>query len=310
MKRLLVLMLLSLLALGVGVSSEDHVSLQAAPAGEALESGDGPFLVEISNPARDEPEAPGYGGNRSTAIGISAELISRDQRIEVLSGPQQVGSLAAGEAKTAEFMVQVEQDAGVGVYPMDLALSYQQLAGVEVKGDPHFPEVYFQYERSDQTVPLEARVVLGSRMVIEVKGSARPGEVSEIELVVQNRGDLAAVDAVIALEPKGPFNLTEGGGELGTLEPGDRASARFKMAVDESAPPGQYPASCNLSYLSGRTPRQKERAVLLEVKRNSYWGMAVGGAALLAVIGLTAVYLRDRMEIPGLGRRRSGRRKW
>ncbi|NYT02722.1 MAG: hypothetical protein GKC10_08220 [Methanosarcinales archaeon] len=128
--------------------------------------------------------------------------------------------------------------------------------------------------------------------------------------MVHNRGDQAAVEAVVSLEPGSPFNLTDGPQELGTVEPGKSSSARFRMVADMEAPPGPRPVSCNLSYLSGRILRQEDRAVVLEVERDGSWGKALGGALLLAVLALAAVWLRGRVEISGLWRRRPGRRKW
>ncbi len=128
------------------------------------------------------------------ARGITAELVSDDERVRVLSGPQMAGSLGPGENTTVEFMALAE-GAEVGIYPARLRLNYSRLERVSTSSEDIAPDIIFVYEDLSEELPLPVKVVLGPKIMIqEIEGAARPGEATELEVVVANEGDEAAID--------------------------------------------------------------------------------------------------------------------
>jgi hypothetical protein len=246
----------------------------------------------------------------SEAVGIEGRLLSRDERLKVLSRPQLAGSLSGGERLKIpmEFSVRAEDAATSGIYPMVLEVSYERLEDVQVQGNPLYPEIFFQRAKATETISLEVPVMTGSRLeVAEVKGSLAPGRSSDLELVFANTGDIPArqVRANLVVQP--PLISTDDEVALGDIEPGKRAHARFPIEVDRSADPGERAIVCQLAYISGEggEERREDLAALVEVKAPT------GLRALLIVpivaIALTLLYLggaKKGLRLPRIRRKR------
>ncbi len=86
---------------------------------------------------------------RPAARSITAELVSDDGRIQVLSGPQMAGSLGPKENTTVEFMALAE-GAEVGIYPARLRLNYSHLERVSTSSQDIAPDIIFVYEEGSQ----------------------------------------------------------------------------------------------------------------------------------------------------------------
>ncbi|HII05757.1 MAG TPA: hypothetical protein HA349_00130 [Methanotrichaceae archaeon] len=230
----------------------------------------------------------------SEAVGIEARLLSRDERLEVLSRPQLAGSLSGGDMlkMPIEFSVRAEESASAGIYPMVLEISYERLEDVQVQGNPLYPEIYFQRAAAKETITLEVPVMTGPRIeVAEVKGSISPGRTTDLELVLANSGDISAreVRAEILVQP--PFNSTEDKVELGDIEPGKKAAAEFPLEVDREADPGEYALVCQVQYISGEgdAQRREDLAALVEVKAPT--GLRAILIVPIIAIVLTILYL-------------------
>ncbi len=134
------------------------------------------FAIVLLNNA-SPPEGPGeLDLNKANASSITAELESSDDRIRVLSGPQMAGSLGPGENKTVQFMAQTE-GADVGIYPLQLRLSYSRLSQVTASGEESAPDLVFSYKEVSQEIPLPVKVVRGPGIETkELKGEAIRGK--------------------------------------------------------------------------------------------------------------------------------------
>lgn len=249
----------------------------------------------------------GYEMKSSEAIGIVAELISRDEKVSVLSGPQLGGSLASGEVlpMPLEFALKVDEGAGTGVYPLELLVTYEIQSNVEVEGDPHFPEFFFQYGTLSESIPLDISVVKGISLAIdEIKGAASPGKESSIKVILANFGDEPALD--IQIQPISETPFTSGGvKDLGTLKPGDSASTKFKIYTDTNTPPGEYALCFDASYLAEEENRHIELVALVEVGKPT-------GFRTIYLLPLIALLLIG-LYVRGAGRylnKKLRRRRW
>ncbi|HOO54392.1 MAG TPA: NEW3 domain-containing protein [Methanothrix sp.] len=246
----------------------------------------------------------------SEAVGIEARLISRDERLEVLSRPQRAGSLSAGASleMPMEFSVRAEESASAGIYPMVLEVSYERLEDVQVQGNPLYPEIYFQRAPAKETISLEVPVMTGPRLeVAEVKGSISPGRPSDLGLVLANSGDVSARDVRVTLFVQPPFNSTDDEVALGGIEPGKKVAAEFPLEVDREADPGEYALVCQVRYSSGEgsAERREDLAALVEVKAPT--GLRTILIVPIIAILLTLLYLGGagkRLRLPRIRRKK------
>jgi hypothetical protein len=264
------------------------------------------------------------------ARGITAELVSDDERVRVLSGPQMAGSLGPGENATVEFMALAE-GAEVGVYPARLRLSYSRLERISTSSEDIAPDIIFVYEDLSEELPLPVKVVLGPKIMIqEIKGRARPGEATELEVVVANEGDEAAIDLRLEARSNPPF--LRAGDELGNesdekpnykdLEAGSRASFELMVLTEGNATPGYSPLPCSISYrisppeqdmdqIGKGSERREDIALLVMVEEDSYletWMLFFAGILIILILAAAYIYYRN-FKRNGSGRSSFGKKR-
>ncbi len=248
------------------------------------------------------------GINASDAIGIVAELQSKDSSIRMLSGPQLAGSLAAGHGRALEFNALANGMAEPGVYPMDLNIAYQRLSNFTIFGDPEQPDIAFQYQNFSESIPVNINVISGPRISIEDnKESAIPGKVSKLNIVFTNRGDISAADIHVKVLNVTPFRSNEVSVAIGTLLPGASTTAIFWIEAENGTAPGIYPLQFDVSYHEGSVLRNVELAAIITVSSPSELNSILAPAAgsLLLVCG---AYLAFRLY-PKRFRKRQ-KKKW
>jgi len=264
------------------------------------------------------------------ARGITAELVSDDERVRVLSGPQMAGSLGPGENTTVEFMALAE-GAEVGIYPARLRLSYSRLERVSTSSEDIAPDIIFVYEDLSEELPLPVKVVLGPKIMIqEIEGAARPGEATELEVVVANEGDEAAIDLRLEARANPPF--LRAGDELGNesdekpnykdLEAGSAASFELMVLTEGNATPGYSPLPCSISYRispSGQdmdqigegSERREDIALLVMVEEDSHlgaWMLFFAGILIILILAAAYIYYRN-FKRNGSGRSGFGKKR-
>ena len=293
--------------------------------------------VVLFNNASDQGEIYETDLDPVTARSITAELVSDDGRIQVLSGPQMAGSLGPEENTTVEFMALAE-GAEVGIYPARLRLNYSRQEGISTSGDDSAPYIIFSYEQLSKEIPLPAKVVLGPRIQIEeVKGAAVPGERSGLEVVLANNGDEPAYNLRLEAWTIPPFvqvgdeldevNKTEKDNEnlpaeresgvVASLKPGSATSIDLVVFTDANATLGYSPLPGSISYLTAPpggekdailrgSERREDIALLVEVKEDSrLMTWLILPAGMIAILILAAGYFYYLRIISG----RSGRKR-
>lgn len=298
---LLLIFLLAAAALqACAASSGPHLVISAVHGTLEMERPSSLF-IEIRNNAA--PADAGLEEGKALAYGIQADLNSIDNRIEVISGPQPVGSLGPGENRTLAFVALASGDE-VGVYPLELQLSYSRLSEVAISGEESMPEVKFVYENAAQILPLEARAAFGPRIEIkEVRGGASAGRESDLEVVLANRGDEPAFDVQLVASSHWPLNVTGIEERKERLDPQTSASYRLKVYADPLATPGLYALPCNLTYRAIETSRREDKAVLVSVERDSLWRFAAIAALVLVLAGAGLVGQKHLRQKRGRRRR-------
>lgn len=256
--------------LEVGRSSSIFINLQNNASSASLE---------------DSPSDLGAEGLK--ALGIVAELQSIDEEIEVLSGPQNAGSLSPGENRSLEFAVRANDEAGIGIHPLELILSYSLLSGAEATGDEGLPDIAFSYRTTSQTIPLEVEAALGPRIEVEeVRGSAAPCGESTLEIVFANKGDAPVEELEAQLMPQEPFSCRSCGVEINAINPGEKSSAKFSVVAGD-VPEGEYALPFSLIYVHNGEERREEMAAIVQVKDQSWTRAALIPAVVLLLLLLS-----------------------
>jgi len=266
----------------------EGIHLEVSAIRGALEM-DRPTTVAIvlfnnASPSKDLDE---LGLNKANASSITAELESSDDRIRVLSGPQMAGSLGPGEDKTVQFMADTE-GADVGVYPLQLRLSYSRLSEVTASGEESAPDLVFSYKEVSQEIPLPVKVVRGPRIELkELKGEAIGGKESSLELSIVNNGDEPALDLRVETRSMPPFLRVENEKGPVNLDPGGSYLVKMLVLTDENATPGYSPLPVKISYLETEDigQRSQDLAVLVMVHNDESsvtWQLSLAGLVLLA----------------------------
>jgi hypothetical protein len=280
---------LFMIALIVGQSgtpalAADGQELVISSVSSNLEKGKpGTIMIEFLNNASVQSKDNELEAENSKALGITAQLISRDEQIKILSEPQVAGSLEPGTNRTLLFAAQPEKEAGTGIYLLELLVSYSNLTDIKISESQ---DIVFVYENATKTMPIEASVALGPDIRIEgVKDRATPGKESELEIVIANTGDQLARNVEVLLEADGLFLNSTSNSELGDLRPGDSASAKIRIKVPEDLAQGYYALPGQIRYTVNGYRRTEDTAVLVEVS-NRFWpdGFLMPSLAIMLLV--------------------------
>jgi hypothetical protein len=268
-----------------------------------LQSGrTGTFSLEIANNGSGQvflgsPEAVSSwlkaAGCR--AFDVRAELESADERIEILSGSQSAGSVDPGARRVVEFAARAADEAEPGIYPLQLALTYQELSQVDSSGQP--PDVAFEYQEQSREISLQVEVAKGPRLEIAARGELKPGAEGQVEISILNRGDRKAENVSIRPVSQPPL-LCDGEAVVsGDLDPGASAKSKLELSAEDGAPSGYYALPCTVEYLSSGQLRTERMAALIEVSDRSWtsylWLPALG---LLLACGLYIAVEKGRTK--------------
>ena len=201
----------------------------------------------------------GYELQQVNAIGITTVLAAPEGvPIDVKSGPQQVGSIrgSKGASETAKFNIEIDENAPAGTYPLVLATSYIYQKNVQMDGNVSENRVdgNFWYDTLNQTQILYLSVrKLADFEITDVSSDLQAGEDDRVlSITYQNTGEEAAVDAVARISVTDPFSSTDDQAYLGTLEPGESATAIFVLDTDSGAAIKPYGIDTEIRFKDSR----------------------------------------------------------
>ena len=252
------------------------------------------IFVVLENRAEQGAKEEEMDLSREAARSISAQLISSDERIKILSQMQFGGLLEGGENTTLQFTALAE-GMPLGLYPLELRCNFSWLSRVTATGSETAPGLFFEYAAASQDLPLQVEVVMGPRVEIEVQDQwlnhVAPGEESSLQLMLTNRGDEPARDLELQVSPRPPIMMVESAWVQASLPPGESAEARLSLFADENASPGYYALPCLVSYKDGleeEKKREEKAAVIYVGQRGSSTWIYLAGAALIGILLLSA----------------------
>jgi len=249
-----------------------------------------------------------YEREKTTALGITGTLRSTSDLIEVKSGDQVIEALRSGDRSEdpMEFSIKIASSAPAGEYPLLLALTYDYQYNAEVDADELDPEIglrgfqsSYWYEQANVTLSIP--IMVKKESYFEITGSDAELRVGDkegiIEVTYKNTGEEVADDAIARLSVFKPFSSTDDQAYIGTLEPGEERTVKFKIDVDSDATAKPYSINSEIKYtdLRGETIISDSMKIPVNVNtaKRSYAFPAVV-ILIVLVAGGASLYRRRR----------------
>ena len=211
------------LDLPFNVRDEVIIAVSQVIAEDLNAGGDGYITLSIENTGT-------LTGNNTIARifqGDKSPIVPTDGRVFI-------GSFPPGATETTRFKVRVDEKAGQGQYPLDVAVEYIDQSGATRLS----PEVTIG-------VPVVGKT---SFSVIETPHQIYRGSKEIIEVEYENTGAIAVYSAQARISAADPFNADDETAFLGDLAPGERAVAQFEIGVDKTATAKEYGLDTEIRY--------------------------------------------------------------
>ncbi len=248
---------------------------------------------------------------KTTALGITATLISASPQVEVKSGDQVVQALKSGDKAQSplKFALKIGEHAPAGEYPLNLNLSYDYQDNVRVYasglstsgGVPTLVNyrTSYIYQKANQTVPIF--VVVKKQADFEIasaKGNVSAGtKKAPLDVTYRNIGEDPVKDAVARLSIFKPFSSTDDQAFIGTLEPGEERTVVFRIDIDSDATPKDYGINSEIKYtdVSGDTVISQSMKIPVAVKAASA-SLLLPAIAIIVVLAAAGGYIYRKRQ--------------
>jgi hypothetical protein len=249
---------------------------------------------------------------KPTALGITANLYSNNQQIEIKSGDQVVQSLKSGDKTQSplKFTLKIGEHAPAGKYPLKLNMSYDYQDNVRVYASAlvtsgssptlaNFRESYI-YHKANQTVPINIIVKQQADFeILNASGTLSAGaKKSPISATYKNIGEDPIKDAVARLSIFKPFSSTDDQAFIGTLQPGESKTVVFRLDVDSDATPKDYGINSEIKYtdVNGDTVISESMKIPVIVKAPSSSLILPAAIVLIIVIAAGGYMYRKKQK--------------
>ncbi len=253
-----------------------------------------------------------YETQTVTAVGILATLTSNNSNITVKSGPQEAGTLQQGKqsASPTKFTIEISKNAPAGTYPLNLQLSYKYESNVAVSGDNldtatglvtnQGVGVWYENKTQNQIIMVQVKKEPYFE-VSQINGSLYPDKGGMLYVTYKNTGEEPAKDATVRLSASDPFSTTDDQAFLGTLKPGDSATAAFNLAVDKTATPKPYSLDSQILYEDTEGHNQISDSVkidtqVLPAEKSKLPGFELGTGVAFVTLAACFIALRKKKQ--------------
>ena len=253
-----------------------------------------------------------YETQTVTAVGILATLTSNNSNITVKSGPQEAGTLQQGKqsASPTKFTIEISKNAPAGTYPLNLQLSYKYESNVAVSGDNldtatglvtnQGVGVWYENKTQNQIIMVQVKKEPYFE-VSQINGSLYPDKGGMLYVTYKNTGEEPAKDATVRLSASDPFSTTDDQAFLGTLKPGDSATAAFNLAVDKTATPKPYSLDSQILYEDTEGHNQISDSVkidtqVLPAEKSKLPGFELGTGVAFVALAACFIMLRKKKQ--------------
>ena len=186
------------------------------------------------------------GVTPGAAMATTATFESTDAPVTLRTGEQSVGTVSPDGQRTAALELEVAENATPGTYRIPVALDYQYVRAVSVDNDETFVTRRDVTRRTHVTVRIEPTVRLGIESVSGENLYAK--EDGRVTVTARNDGSETATDAELLIEGSDQLTPRTNGLSLGTLDPGETATASFRVGVSETEWTDIYTVPFRLRY--------------------------------------------------------------
>ncbi|WP_251328192.1 COG1361 S-layer family protein [Haloplanus pelagicus] len=187
----------------------------------------------------DESEATITGRVVNTGPAVAENVVVRLRdhgTVTPTNGEAAIGTLEPGESAAVNFTTAISSDAEPGSNSFGFVVEYENADGdVRTASNPIRKTVAIEPERD-------------RFQVSNVSTSVTPGGTAQLSAEVTYRGD-SPISAVSArLFTSDPLSTSDDGAFLGGMEPGETATATFRISATGDALPKEYGASIEVRY--------------------------------------------------------------
>jgi len=210
--------------------------------GTAVTSGEGRIdrLAQAFESAGVKP-----GAAMATTVRVGAGSAP----VDVRSGEQSVGTVSPDGQRQLPIELEVSEDAQPGTYRIPIVLEYQYVRAVSVDDDQHYITRRDVSVRRHVTIRVDESVRLG---VEAVDGeNLRANEDGRVSVTVRNEGTETATAAELVMLENDQLTPRTNGASLGTLDPGETATAAFRVGVADIESADTYAIPFQLRYEDG-----------------------------------------------------------
>jgi hypothetical protein len=186
------------------------------------------------------------GVTPGAAMATTASFGSGSTPVTLRTGSQSIGTISPDGQGIAALELEVAENATPGTYRIPVTLEYQYVRAVSVDRDETFVTRRDVTERTYVTVRIEPAVRLG---IESVRGeNLHAKEDGRVTVTVRNEGSETATDAELLIEGSDQLTPRTNGLSLGTLAPGETATASFRVGVSETESTDTYAVPFRLRY--------------------------------------------------------------
>ena len=186
------------------------------------------------------------GVTPGAAMATTATFESTNAPVTLRTGEQSIGTISPDGQRTAALELEVAENATPGTYRIPVALDYQYVRAVSVDNEETFVTRRDVTRRTYVTVRIEPAVRLGIESVSGENLHAK--EDGRVVVTVRNDGTETATDAELLMEESDQLTPRTNGLSLGTLAPGETATAAFRVGVAETESTDTYAVPFRLRY--------------------------------------------------------------
>lgn len=185
-----------------------------------------------------------------------------------------IGDFPHNSTVTCRYKVAVSGEAEKQSYPVDVLVMYENREGEVITSAPDTIGIAVGGKNSFIIASEPVEVVQGSQSVIQV--------------VYQNQGSTIAYHAQARLSAVEPFKSSDDTAYLGDMIPGQNATARYQVTVDDAAAVGNYTLDTEVRYRDALENSQVSDPFNVPVVVQPGSGTA-GLIQLLGIIGIIAL---------------------
>ena len=236
--------------------------------------------VSTSNFRVDESEATISGRIVNTGTSTARNVVVRMQEhgtVTPTNGESAVGTLEAGESANVSFTTAITNDAEPGTNSFAFNVEYENADGdVLMASNPIRKTAVIEPERD-------------RFQVSNVSTTVTPGGTAQLTAQVEYVGDepISAVNA--RLFTSDPLSTSDDGAFLGQMEPGETATATFRISATSDAIPKQYASSIEVRYDEADGDTEFTNGMPIGVSVNEPSGGPPGVPIAIAVVLLLVI---------------------